>query len=355
MNLKFKGKKITGILTVVPANEVSFDDEMENYNFSAAKSLKLKLTMGYNKRRVVKNEDCVSDLCSYGLNYLLDNGLLNKDEIDALILVTQSPDYFMPSTSNVIHGKLNLKKDIICMDINQGCAGYLVGLIQSFLLLDQESINKVVLMNGDVLSRKVSSKDRNSNPLIGDGISITILEKDKNPDSVIYANIKTDGVFADALIIPAGGFRLPSSAETGRLEEDVSGNFRSKDNLVMRGDAVFNFVQTQVPPMIDSLLEYANVSIGSIDYFMFHQPNKFMLQKLADKIGVGYEKMPNNIVENFGNSSGVSIPTCICYNIGENLLNNHYKICLAGFGVGLTWSSMLIDIADLDFCKIIDY
>lgn len=354
MNLKFKNKKITGILSVLPANEVLFEDEMENYNFSIAKSLKLKTAMGFNKRRIVEDGVCSSDLCIKGLSYLFDSGKLKKDEIDALILITQSPDYIMPPTSNVIQGHFELKHDMICLDINQGCSGYILGLIQAFMLLDQESIHKVVLLNADVLSPKVSKRDRNSNPIIGDGASITIIEKTEE-NTVIFGNIKMNGTGALALNIPAGGAKLPSSVETGELVEDASGNFRSKDHLVMKGDEVFNFVQTEVPPMIWSLLEQAKVNKEEVDYYMFHQPNRFMLQKLADKIGVPREKMPNNIVENFGNSSGVTIPIAITHNLGEILTTEKYKMCLAGFGVGLTWASLLLDIGNLQFSEIIEY
>lgn len=356
MNLKFKNKRISGILTVLPKNEIRFEDEMENYNFSAAKSLKLKLTMGYDKRRTVEDETCTSDLCVKGLNYLFEKGTLQKDEIDALILVTQSPDYFMPPTSNVIQGRLGLKRDMICLDINQGCAGFIIGLIEAFLLLEQESINKVVVLNADVLSRKVSKKDRNSNPLIGDAASVTVVEKDADAeDSFIYGNIKMDGGGAEALIIPAGGFRMPSSEETARTEIDQNGNERSKDNLVMKGDDVFNFVQTEVPPMIEDLLAFAETDIKTVDYFMFHQPNKFMLRKLADKMKVDYSKMPNDIVENYGNSSGVSVPTAITHALGQKLTENEYKLCIAGFGAGLTWASLLINTGNLTFCEMVEY
>jgi len=354
MNFKFHNKKIAGILTVLPANEVPFEEEIANYNFPMAKSLKLKLAMGYNKHRIVVGEVCGSDLCVFGLRYLFDKGLLNKQEIDAVILVTQSPDFFMPPTSNIIQGRLELKQDILCLDISQGCAGYEIGLIESFLLLDQESINRVVLLNADVLSRKVSKRDRNSYPLIGDGAAVTVIEKDIS-NSTIFANLKMDGTQADALMIPAGGFRHPSSATTAILEEDESGNFRAKDNLVMKGDAVFNFVQTEVPLMICSLMEFANTPIDAVDYFMFHQPNKFMLHKLADKMKINYDKMPSNIVENFGNASGVTVPTAITFNLGGRLLKEQFRMCLAGFGVGLTWSSMLMDIGPLRFCEMLDY
>ena len=354
MDLKFKNKKISGILTILPKHEVLFDDEMSNYSFSTAKSLKLKAALGLNKRRIVQNGICCSDLCIKGLSYLFENNKLHKEDIDALILVTQTPDYIMPPTSNIIQSHFGLKHDMICLDINQGCAGYNIGLNQSFMLLEQEAINKVVLLNADVLSSKVSKQDRNSNPLIGDAASVTIVEKSTEKIE-IFSNIKMNGEGAMALHIPAGGARLPSSPETALMHEDASGNFRSKDNLVMKGDAVFNFVLSDVPPMIESLLKKAKVDKDDVDYYMFHQPNRFILQKVADKIGVSREKMPSNVVENYGNSSGVTIPVAITHNLGSRLEEKKFKICLSGFGVGLTWASILIEIGPLNFCEIIEF
>jgi 3-oxoacyl-[acyl-carrier-protein] synthase III len=354
MNLSFSGKSISGVLTILPSKEIVFEDEIDNYNFSRERSLKLKSAMGFNKRRIVENGVCVSDLCIFGLNYLFDKGKLKKEEIDALILVTQTPDYILPPTSNVIQGALGLNHDVICLDINQGCAGYIIGLNQAFMLLEQKNISKVVLLNADILSSKVSKNDRNSNPLIGDGASITIVEKSSQAQDVNIV-IKMNGEGAFSLQIPAGGARLPISDKTGILNQDTNGNLRSLNHLVMKGDEVFNFVQTEVPPLIDNLLILSNTNKDEIDYYMFHQPNKFMLHKLADKMGVPREKMPANIVENFGNSSGVTIPTSICYNIGDKLLSNDYKLCLSGFGVGLTWAAMTINLGKLNFCEIIDF
>jgi len=355
MNFKFCNKKITGICIILPEKFETFEENISNYNFSEKQSLKLKKIMGYGTHRIADVSCCVSDLSKYGLEYLIKKDYIKKKEIDALVLVTQSPDYFMPPTSNVIQGLLNLKEDMICFDINQGCAGYIVGLIQSFMLLEQEEINKVVLINADVLSHKLSRKDRNIYPLIGDAASITIIENDKENNSEIFVNIKMDGTRSDTLMIPAGGFRLKSSPETAILEEDNNGNFRAKDHLVMKGDIIFNFVQTAVPPLIDSLINFSDIEKDDIDYYMFHQANKFMLQKLADKMKVSRDKMPNNIVENFGNASSASIPTAITFNLGKKLLTNKYKICLSGFGSGLTWASMLLNIGKLNICEMIDY
>jgi len=354
MNLKFRNKKITGILTVLPENEVNFDDEIDNYDFSRAQSMKLKLIMGYGKRRVVKEGTAVSDLCIYGMNYLFDKGLLKKEDVDGIVLVTQSPDHFVPATSHIIQGKLGLKQDMMLLDINQACSGYPVGLNQAFMLLDQEEVNKVVLLNADMMSCKVSAKDRGSRPLTGDAASITIVEKDSN-ESTIYGTINVDGTGAESLIIPAGGFKMPSTPETAELHTDKNGNSRALDHLVMKGDDVFNFVQKQVPPMIDNLLSKANCDKEDVDYYLFHQPNKFMLKKLADKMGVPHDKMPHNVVENFGNASGVSVPTAITFNLADKLLTESFLVCIAGFGAGLSWASLLLKLEKLDFCEMIDY
>ena len=354
MDFIFKNKRVSGILTILPKKAVKFEDEMANYSFSPAKCMKLKLAMGYNEHRIAEPGQCSSDFCIFGLQYLFDNNLLSKDDIDALLFVSQSPDYYMPPTSNLIHGHFGLKHDCLCMDINQGCAGFELGLIQAFMLLEQPAVKKVVLMNADVLSSKVSEQDRNSKPLIGDAAAITIVEKCKE-ENLIHANIKMDGTGAMVLNIPAGGFRMPCTPETAVMEQDAAGNFRSKNNLVMQGDEVFNFVQREVPPMIEHLFEQSAVDRNEVDWYMFHQPNKFMLHKLADKLGIPHEKMPANIVENFGNASGVTVPTCISYNLGDQLVSGKMRLCMAGFGVGLTWSSIMMEMGNLQFNKIIEF
>ncbi len=354
MNFTFHRKYISGLLAVVPAREQYFNDDMRAFNFPESRSLKLKEVMGYDKHRLVEPGVCVSDLAVFGLEHLFKEGLVGRDDFDALILVTQSPDHFMPPTSNIIQGRLNLKQDLLCLDINQGCAGFVIGLIQAFLLLEQESIRKVLLINADVMSRKTSPQDRNSYPLIGDAASITVVERDPQ-NSIIHANLKMDGTRNGALMIPAGGFRMPSTPETAVFEDVGDNNLRAKDHLRMDGSAVFNFVQVEVPPLLDSLLAFAGVESDAVDYFLCHQPNRFMLQKLADKIKVPYAKMPMNVVEHFGNSSGVTIPLAIAFNLSKRLASEQLRVCLVGFGVGLTWSAMLMGLGHLRFCEMMDY
>jgi 3-oxoacyl-[acyl-carrier-protein] synthase-3 len=354
MKFSYKNKKITGVLTVIPKNFKTFDEEMDNYNANKARTKRLKMVMGYDRHHIVEDGVTVSDLAVFGIEYLINNNILKKDEIDALLLVTESPDYFLPPTSNIIQGRLGLSEDVLCLDINQGCAGYIVGMIQACTILEQKEINKVVLINADILSRKVSKEDRNSYPLVGDALSITIVEKSSDED-LIQGEIKMDGSRFDALMIPSGGFKMPSSPETAIMHEDSDGNRRSLDNLVMRGRDIFHFVQTEVPPLIEGLFKRIGVDKNSIEMYLFHQPNKFMVEKLAEEMKIPYEKVPSNIVTNFGNASGVTIPMNITFNLGERLLNEKLQVCLSGFGVGLAWGAMVMKIGNFKFCKMIQY
>ena len=356
MGLKFiyHSKRIGGILTVLPKHEVSFEEEMGNYNFPPAKSMKLKQAMGFNKHRMVGEGTNVSDMAVFGIRYLLENHLIEKEDISALILVTQSPEHFLPATSNIIQGKADLRTDMLCMDINQGCAGFVIGLLQAYMLLDQPDVKKVLLINADVLSRKVSRRDRSSYPLIGDAACLTVVERSESSETV-HAVVNMDGRGAYTIQIPAGGFKMPCSPETSRMKEDENGNFRSPENLVMKGDEVFNFVQTKVPPMIEELLKTAGKTADEIDYYFFHQPNKFILNKLADKLGISREKMPSNIVENFGNASGASIPTAVSYHLGAAALTDSYEVCFSGFGIGLTWAAIVQKLEKMQFNQIIYY
>ena len=355
MNLTFHRKRISGILAVLPTRELSFAEEMKNYNFPEDRSRKLMEVMGYNKRRIVEPGVCVSDLAVFGLRHLFERGLLDPLEIDALLVISHSPDYLMPPTSNVIQGRLCLKHDMLCLDISQACAGFLIGLMQGFGMLSMhENIRKIVLINGDIFSRRTSAKDRSIYPLIGDAVTITIIEQDAE-ESIIHANVKMDGSRREALMIPAGGLRLPCSAETAIEQDEGDNNPRAKNHLRMDGSAIFNFVQSEVPPLIEELLTTAGVSVENVDYFLCHQPNRFMLQKLAEKMNIPLAKMPNNVVENFGNSSGATIPIAAALNLAEQLKHGQFSSCLVGYGGGLTWAAMLLRLGNLKFCEIVDF
>lgn len=354
MKVAFKEKKISGILGILPETISYFDDEVDNYDFPPKQTIRLKKVMGFEKHRLAKNSSTASDFCVYGLKYLLKNNKVKREEIGAIIVVTLSPDYFVPHISNIIHGECRLEEDVLCMDIAQGCCGYLLGLMQSFMLTDIMKDKKILLFNVDILSHKVSKQDRNDFPLIGDAASVTIIENDSEYKKDVYFQLFTDGTKRNALTIPAGGFAMPSTEVTAVMKKTEDGNCRSLDNLHMEGTEIFNFVQSQIPPLIENMLSEINMKKNDIDYYLFHQPNKFMLKKLADKMQVSYEKMFMNIVENYGNPSGASIPINIVHNMGKRMVDCEFKCCLSAFGSGLTWGAMVMHLGNFEFCEMIE-
>lgn len=352
MKAVFKNKKITGILGLLPEKESYFDDEVESYVFSERQTTRLKELMGYGKHRLAKTESTTSDFCLYGLKYLLNTGKLKKEDIGAIVVVSITPDYFLPHISNIIHGECGLPQDVLCFDISQGCCGFLLGLMQSFMILDVIKEKKVVLFNADVLSHKVSKQDRNEFPLIGDATGITVIQNDKDAQD-IYMELYNDGTQREALIIPAGGFAKPCTVETAQIVKGEDGNYRSLEHLYMDGIAVLNFALRNVPELVLNMMAENQLSVDQINYFLFHEPNKFMLKKIAQKIGIPDDKIFTNLVENYGNSGGATIPMTIVHNLADDLLHNEYKCCLSGFGSGLSWGGMLLSIGKLEFCDML--
>ena len=353
MKLKFDGARISGVQLILPKREIAFESEMDDYNFTSAQSAKLKSVMGYDRRRVVHEDVTSSDLVVAGFEALIESGDVDPGSLDALIVVTQTPDFIMPGTSYIIHSRLPFGQDMLCLDINQGCAGYIVGLTTAFSLVNQQNFKRVALVNVDIVSRLVGQGDRNSRPIIGDAAAITIIESDPIADP-IYGNLKVDGSGWDALMVPAGGMKMRSSPATAIVSEDNNGNARALDNLVMRGDAVFNFVMQSVPVMIENLMDENKFQISNVDNFLFHQPNPFILKKLASKLNIPLEKIPISLVQKYGNSSGVTIPAVLCTEFDLSYFQQPKWICMAGFGVGLTWGSLLMRLQDLSFIEVME-
>lgn len=354
MNFTFKDKRITGVLAVVPKHVAYFKDEIPNYDFPERSSLKLQKLLGLESHRYLTDDSVTgSDMALLGIRHLIETGVLHAEEIDALLYVTQTPDHFLPPTSNIIQGSLGLKHDTICMDINQGCAGFVFGVMQAFLLLDLEGVHKVLLVNADTASKQTNNRDRNTFPLVGDAASVTILER--SPSSRAWMRMKMDGSRWKALHVPAGAYRMRSTPATAEVRPVGDGNWRSLEHIAMDGNAIFNFTTVEVPELITEALAYSGHSKESIDYFMFHQPNKFILERLADQLAIPREKMPNDSTTLYGNTSSVSIPLTICHALGDRMLDHEYTFCLSAFGVGLSWNAMVTRVGPLKVCKIIEF
>jgi 3-oxoacyl-[acyl-carrier-protein] synthase-3 len=345
---------ITRLIGVIPKNISYFDDEITNYSHDKESSAKLKKVMGYNQHRVVSGDSTVSDLAAAGFKELVSESL-SAESIDALIVVTQTPDYQIPSTSAVLHGVLGLKQACYCVDINDGCTGFIKGLFEASSLLKNSTARRVLLVTGDVLSRKVSTKDRNSYPLIGDAVTLCVLdlidpaetEDIKSPLEMFF-----DGTGALALNIPAGGCRLPSSEQTRIESSDEEGNIRSAENLVMQGRDVFTFTQTTV---INFLTDFRNRHCKNLPaMYFFHQANLFILDRLRKALKVSETELPTDVIAHYGNSSSATIPMAILLSFKDMKERYNKPVMLAGFGVGLSWGAALTHLDKLEFCKLIE-
>lgn len=351
----FKNKRISSIYSVIPQNEADFMDEAENYSFSEIQMKKLKKVMGFDKRRVALEGETVGDYAICGIRQMLKDGVIKEEEIGAIIVTTTSPDYFIPPTSNIIQGEFNFDLDAVCIDISQGCCGYIVGLNYAFMTLEHMQNKKVLLVTGDVLSLKVSKRDRASRPIVGDGVSISVIENNECTGT-IYSALKNNGKAAFSVYIPAGGTKIPVTPETMEEKEDEFGNWRGLQHLCMQGDLVFNFIINDTPIMMEEVLKIANEDIDNIDYFICHQSSCFTLKKLRERLNVPKEKLPLDIVPIYGNSSSATIPVTLTHHYNDMYGEKEsQKVMFAAFGTGLSLGCILMDVPKFDHCKFVEY
>jgi len=351
MRACFSNVRIAGVLGVVPSRISRFDDELENYSQPAANSRKLKVAMGYDEHRVAEPGVTTSDLACFGLRRLVDEGRIDPAGIDGIFFVSQTPDYLLPATSAYIHGQFAFPQEAYCIDINDGCCGYIKALYEASAFLTVTGARRVLIVAGDVLSAKVSPHDRNSYPLVGDAATITVLERTEE-EAQLDIEIMNDGRGYDKLMIPAGGARTPGSAATAELVTDEDGNARSSNHLVMQGRDVFAFTQTVVPEFILDFLARRDLTPAGIDLFLLHQANAFILDRLRTKLGVDKAKLPDEVIRKYGNSSSGTIPMAI---VTGRTPENAAKTLACGFGVGLSWGAALLELTQMEFCELIEF
>lgn len=329
---------ISGLAAAVPANRI--DNSTYTEYFSSEEAAQIVEKTGIKFRRFAPEGICASDLCVAAAKTLLDNKKLDKSEVDALIFVSQTPDYRMPATSILLQHKLGFNKNTAAFDVSLGCSGFVYGLMIAYSLVNNGGFRKVLLLDGETRSRVYSPKDRKTAFLFGDGGVAALIERDQDCGTSFFS-LGSDGSREDYIKMDAGGYRIPSSIET--LKEkvvDEHGNIRSDEHGYMNGTDVFNFVLSEIPSNINGLLSYAGISAEAIDYFLFHQANDYMNSYLIKKMKLPVEKVPQSI-RDFGNTSSVSIPLTIVSQL-EKELQLPKTLLLSGFGVGMSWASAIL-------------
>jgi 3-oxoacyl-[acyl-carrier-protein] synthase-3 len=329
-----RGVGVAGLAVAVPAQARTVADDEQVFGVERAR--RVSESVGVSTRRVAPPGVCTSDLCQRAADSLLDNLGWGRDTIDALVLVTQTPDYLLPATSCVLHAKLGLADHCAVLDVNLGCSGYVYGLWLLARLLDGVGLRRGLLLAGDTISRIVSPFDSTTALLFGDAGSATALEWDDS--SQMLFDLHTDGTGYRHLMVPAGGCRQPHSEQTARREMQQDGNIRSEEDLFMNGAEIFSFSLRAVPPSINAVLSLVGWSVEQVDAFVLHQANQFILQHLRKRMRLDEQKVVIAL-EEYGNTSSASIPLAIAHALRTRLTHSSLNLVLVGFGVGLSWAS----------------
>ncbi|WPP01288.1 ketoacyl-ACP synthase III [Pseudomonas sp. HR96] len=307
---------------------------------------RLVRNIGIELRRLSHDWQCFSDLAFDATEKLLETLEWKREEIDALIVVTQSPDYLAPSTAIILQDRLGLSTGVIAFDVNLGCSAYPFGLHLLGSMIASGGVKKGLVLVGDKAGTF-------NDPLFSDAGTATALEFDSSAPPM-YFDLNSDGSGHKAIILPVGGSREPVGPQ--HLVPFKHGEFdhwRRQVDLVLDGPAVLSFSTQRVPPAVKTLLEYANAPIDSVDYFIFHQANRMINETIRKKLGLEPERVPSTL-RDFGNTSGASLPVTMTARIHEQLGAGLNRLILCGFGIGLSWGTCLVDIENAKFPALIE-
>jgi 3-oxoacyl-[acyl-carrier-protein] synthase-3 len=292
---------------------------------------------------------CASDFCYAAAEKLIKTMKIDRSEIDALIFTTQAPDYRMPATGITLQHRLGLPQTTLVFDLPLGCSGFVYGLSIAFNLCNQPHINQVLMLDGEAKLRPKT--DKAMSLLFSDGGTATLIRKTgrKNPT---HLSLRSDGSRWQALHMPAGGCRNPTSLETLKMSKRQDGSIRSDEHGTMDGAAVFEFTITDVPRDIKNTVTRAQTTIEDIDYFVFHQANKFITDHFCKKLKIPIDKVSYSL-HKFGNTSSFSIPLTIVSELNGHL-NGTKKLLMSGFGIGLSWGTIVTELVNCTICELVE-
>lgn len=306
---------------------------------------RLVRNIGIHTRRICPEWQTFSDLAFAAAEKLLAELQWRREEIDALIVVTQSPDYLIPATAIILQDRLGLAHSTIAFDVNLGCSGYPFGLHLLGSMIAAGGVKKGLLLVGD---KCANVKD----PLFSDAGTATALEFDAGAPPMHF-DLNSDGSGCKAIMLPAGGHREPFGVQHLIPTRDEHGVLRWPAELILDGPAVLSFSTQRVPPAVQRLLEYAGTSKDAIDYFVFHQANRMINETIRKKLQLPVEKVPSTL-HDLGNTSGASLPVTMTMRLHETLAQGRHTLLLSGFGIGLSWGSVILDVQGAKFPAMLE-
>ncbi|MEN8904951.1 MAG: ketoacyl-ACP synthase III [Clostridiales bacterium] len=323
----------------LPENKLT-NKELSNF-FGDWSEEKIYSKIGVKERRISNKNEYVSDIAEKSARKLFDKQNIDPNEINFLILCTQSPDYYLPTTACILQEKLNLPKTCGAFDFNLGCSGFIYGLSIAESLINNNTVSNVLLITADTYTKHVNQMDKSTRTIFGDAGAAILLKSGSEENKIGKFVFGTDGSGANNLIVPSGGMKIPRSDKTSIESTDKYGNTRSLNNLYMNGPKIYEFVLEHIPPTVEKILLKNNLDKEEIDLFVFHQASSYMLEKLRRRLKIPKEKFFANI-ENIGNTVSASIPIALKDAQNSGLIKNGSKIMLVGFGVGYSWGGTII-------------
>ena len=299
---------------------------------------KVAKKVGVNNRHIASEQETAGDLAEKAALKLFQEYNVSPSTIDFILLCTQSPDYFLPSTACVLQHRLGIPTHAGALDFNLGCSGCVYGMAMAKGLIAAGIAKNVLLLTAETYNKYIHPADKSNRSIFGDGAAACLISTEGFAQIGEFS-LGTDGSGADKLIVATGGARQRTQTGTSSIDED--GHTRYDDYLYMNGSGIFNFTLDTVPPLINELLEKNQTAQDSIDYYVFHQANQFMLSTLRKVCLLPKDKFHINLAET-GNTVSSTILIGLKDCIDQQIIKPGYRVMIAGFGVGLSWGGTIL-------------
>lgn len=326
--------RIAGVASAVPRQIVSNADYSVLPEEQREKIIKYT---GIRFRRWAPKELCCSDLCQASAERLLSDMQWRREDVQAVVFVSQTPDYPFPATAQLIQSRMGLPASTLAFDVNLGCSGYTYGLFILGSLLENSGLKRGLLLAGDV-SKMHGDCDPASAVLFGHAGTATAMEVSPSA-TPLHFEMGSDGSGYKTIYVPAGGARTPVDSSSFQKNKLEGGGTRGATDVVLDAAEIMNFTLREIPVSIKRLLNYSNWTVQETDAFVFHQANQFINSQVARKIGIKPTQVPSTL-HDFGNTSSASVPLTLTAQLRQRLSSEKLKVAMSGFGVGLSWASV---------------
>ena len=288
---------------------------------------------GIRQRKIAAENEFVSTMAIKAANKLFQENDIRPEDIKFILLCTQSPDYFLPTTACIVQHALGIPVTSGALDFNLGCSGYVYGLSLAKGLIASGEVENVLLITSETYSKHLQKEDRSVRTIFGDAASATLVDNKNEEGRLLSFVYGTDGRGAENLIVKGGGMRYPGLRHNGAAPAEGA--------LYMNGAEIFAFTLRSVPAMIDQVLEKNNLGMQDIDLFIFHQANQYMLDHLRRKLEIPEERFFVHMAD-YGNTVSSTIPIALKDAMKQQKIKPGMKVLLAGFGVGYSWGAGIV-------------